>query len=114
MMPNLPRTRRSGSVVRTVTDHLKAGTASPGPQHDEQSADQTDRHHPAASALPLDLASRRFVSLRQAASYVGLSAERLRKLIAEGKGPKISRPGGRAILIRVSDLDAWMERPEAA
>jgi predicted DNA-binding transcriptional regulator AlpA len=71
----------------------------------------------AVSGLPPDLAARRCLNLKQLSEYTGLSVDRLRRLIAEGKGPRVSRPGGRLMFCRVSDADEWLAtcaEPEAA
>lgn len=55
--------------------------------------------------IPLDP----YLSLQGAASYCGLSVRYLRDRIADGQLPHY-RPGGGKILLRRSEIDAWLQR----
>lgn len=50
-----------------------------------------------------------YLSTPEAATYTGYAVGTLEKLRCLGGGPPfIRRPGGRRILYRVEDLDAWL------
>jgi hypothetical protein len=51
----------------------------------------------------------------QAARYIGRSEEFLRRLQAQGVGPRRSRAGTKGWIYRYADLDEWLaERAEGA
>jgi excisionase family DNA binding protein len=50
-----------------------------------------------------------FLSTKQAAFYIGLSARTLEKMRTEGRGPRY-RKHGRYVRYHIDDLDAWSER----
>ena len=67
----------------------------------------TAKHHLAGPPPPA------FLKLREAAAYCDLSPDTLRRAIKAGKlhasgGGRF--PGGPAILIRIADLDNWLEQ----
>lgn len=53
--------------------------------------------------------SSQFVSLAEAARYLSVSPDSIRRRIAEGKLPAF-RVGPRNVRVRIADLDALLER----
>ena len=49
----------------------------------------------------------KLLSIRDAAERIGLRPAKLKRLIAEGKGPKASNLGKRTTFIKESDLIEW-------
>ena len=68
--------------------------------------------------------NRPYMTTAQAADYVSYAASTLEKLRCHGGGPAFLKPiGGRRVLYRIDDLDAWLlagrrsstsAKPEAA
>lgn len=54
--------------------------------------------------------ARRLLRTREAAAYLGMSAWRLRQIIADGQMPVVASGEGKPFLLDVCDLDAWIER----
>ncbi len=52
----------------------------------------------------------RWLTVTEAASFVGLSEKGLRNRIQRGDGPKIARLGARTIRIHSADLRAWIQK----
>lgn len=50
----------------------------------------------------------RYIRVREAAEYVGLSKSTLDKMRCFGGGPRFYKPN-KAVLYRTDDLDAWMQ-----
>ncbi|RWA68669.1 helix-turn-helix domain-containing protein [Mesorhizobium sp.] len=44
----------------------------------------------------------------EAARYIGLAQSTLAKLRMRGQGPAYSKPGGRVVVYRASDIDDWL------
>lgn len=56
--------------------------------------------------------SRAFVSLREVASYIGVSALTVRRYLSD-PDPLVSYKIGRRRVFKLSDVDAWIERRRA-
>ena len=61
---------------------------------------------PTVESLPSTV---RTLSRAQAAQAVGVSVRTLESLAAQGKGPRVTRIGGRC-LYRLCDLESWLEQ----
>jgi predicted DNA-binding transcriptional regulator AlpA len=66
-----------------------------------------DPHRPQALRTPAEGAGR-YLRVREAAAYAGVSKSLLDKLRCTGDGPAFYKPGS-LILYRPVDLDAWIE-----
>ncbi len=59
------------------------------------------------ATLPLDLADERSLKLKQAAVYLGISADRLRRFPPARGGPPRTKVNGRVYTYPLSELRAW-------
>lgn len=82
-----------------MTDHRAAGGAPPPPTHHASTVGPTGNHSP----------SPRLLSLRDAATLLGISVWTLRDLVASGKLRAVQPPGIRRIWIDRRDLDKAIE-----
>ena len=56
----------------------------------------------------------RLLTTEAAAAYLSLEAGTLENWRYEGKGPRVTRPGGHAVRYDIKDLDAWIESQKGA
>lgn len=56
----------------------------------------------------------RLVDTKAAAAYLALEPGTLENWRYLQKGPRVTRPGGRAVRYDVRDLDAWIDSQKAA
>lgn len=54
----------------------------------------------------------KYLTYRQAASYLGLSADMLYRLVPAGKGPRPCRIAPRTIRFDTEELDRWMRHQQ--
>jgi excisionase family DNA binding protein len=57
-----------------------------------------------------DQLRKRLLRVREASAYVGISAWKIRQLVAGGHLPIVQDDEHAPFLIDVADLDAWIER----
>jgi predicted DNA-binding transcriptional regulator AlpA len=64
---------------------------------------------PAAFSVPAECADDRVLTYPQTATVIGSSVETLRRRIAAGDGPVVTRLSGRRLGVRVKHLRAWLD-----
>ena len=70
--------------------------------------------HPAATALPPALESRRLLDTKQSASIAGYSVQHFRDLVRRGIAPQPIRLSARKLGWRAGDLANWIDSKAGA
>ncbi|MFE9785209.1 helix-turn-helix transcriptional regulator [Nocardia salmonicida] len=72
--------------------------------------------------VPIGTGSKRWLTRKEAADYMGVHPRTLANWAATGHGPRYSKPSGNSCMYRLDDLDAYLQarmvhtndQPEAA